>query len=52
MQARNEATFHNSNGGKSRDKMDLDLYADLENPFFPVTRPDSEATGNEVLYTG
>ena len=32
--------------------MDLDLYADLENPFFPVSRPDSEAADNKVFYTG
>ena len=39
-------------GGKNRgDKMDLDLYADLENPFFPVSRPDSKAADNKVFYT-
>lgn len=32
--------------------MDLDLYADLENPFFPVSRPNSEAADNKVFYTG
>ena len=28
--------------------MDLDLYADLENPFFPVSSADSEGGRNEV----
>ena len=49
---RTKLHFTTRMAGKSRDKMDLDLYADLENPFFPVTKPDSEATSNEVLYTG
>lgn len=28
--------------------MDVDLYADLENPFFPVSCPETGAVTNEV----